>query len=85
MARSAGDFVILTLASADPIGGAIITDWYNDPGQDNERVKLNIIISGLELRADAVRVSMFREKQIWVDGPASPLQHRLHARWKTSS
>ena len=64
----------LPLASADPIGGTIITDWYNDPGQDNERVKLNIIISGLELRADAVRVSMFREKRVngrWTSVAAS--------------
>lgn len=54
----------LPLASADPIGGTIITDWYNDPGQNNERVKMTIVISGLELRADGLRVSLFREKRI---------------------
>lgn len=53
----------MPLASADPMGGTIITDWYNDPGQTDERVKLNVVISGLELRADAVRVSLFREKR----------------------
>jgi hypothetical protein len=51
----------LPLASADPIGGVIISDWYNDPAAPNERVKVNLIISGLELRADALRVSLFRE------------------------
>jgi hypothetical protein len=54
----------LPLASADPMGGTIITDWYNDPGQKGERLKVNIVISGLELRADAVRVSLFREKRV---------------------
>ncbi len=54
----------MPLASADPIGGVIITDWYNDPGTPGERVKINLVISGLELRADAVRVSIFREKRV---------------------
>ena len=54
----------LPLASADPMGGTIITDWYNDPGQNNERVKLTVVISGLELRADALRVSVFREGRV---------------------
>ncbi len=53
----------LPLASADPMGGTIISDWYNDPGQTDERVKVDIVISGLALRADAVRVSLFREKR----------------------
>jgi len=51
----------MPLASADPIGGVIISDWYNDPAATNERVKVNLIISGLELRADALRASLFRE------------------------
>lgn len=69
----------LPLASADPIGGTVITDWYNDPGQNNERVKVNIVISGLELRADGVRVSMFREKRVngrWTSVAASPRAER---------
>lgn len=53
----------LPLASADPVGGTIITDWYNDPGTPNERLKVNVVISGMELRADALRVSIFRERQ----------------------
>ena len=51
----------MPLASAAPIGGVIISDWYNDPAATNERVKVNLIISGLELRADALRASLFRE------------------------
>ena len=54
----------MPIASADPLGGVIITDWYNDPGTNDERLKINVVISGLELRADALRVSIFRERQV---------------------
>ena len=54
----------LPLASADPVGGVIITDWYNDPASIGERLKINLVISGMELRADAVRVTIFREKRV---------------------
>lgn len=78
--RAALDTVsFLPLASADPIGGTIITDWYNDPAQPSERVKLNIIVSGLDLRADALRVSLFREKRDkgrWVTVASSPTPAR---------
>lgn len=62
--RAALDTIsFLPLAEADPIGGTIITDWYNDPGQADERVKMTVIISGLDLRADALRIALFREKR----------------------
>ena len=51
----------MPLAAADPVGGVIITEWYNDPSATDERVKINPVISGRELRADALRVSVFRE------------------------
>lgn len=64
----------MPLASADPVGGVIITDWYNDPAANNERVKINLVISGKALRADALRVSVFRETRRgsqWVSTAAS--------------
>jgi hypothetical protein len=61
----------MPLASADPFGGVIITDWYSPPDQPNERFKVNIFILGRELRADGVRASVFRQKrdgsQQWID------------------
>ncbi len=47
--------------SADPFGGVIITDWYSPPESPNERFKMNIYILGRALRADGVRVSVFRQ------------------------
>lgn len=47
--------------SADPFGGVIITDWHANAEAPNERFKLNIYILGRTLRADGVRVSVFRQ------------------------
>ena len=69
----------MPLAAADPTGGTIITDWYKDPGSADERVKINVVISGMELRADALRVSLFREKwrnNRWVGLAASSRAER---------
>ena len=51
------------LASADPFGGVIITDWYSPPSTPDERLKLNVFILGRQLRADGVRVSVFRQNR----------------------
>ena len=51
----------MPLASADPFGGVILTDWYSDPKTPNERMKLNVFITGRELKADALKVRAFRQ------------------------
>ena len=51
----------MPLASADPFGGVIITDWYTDPATPNERFKASVYILDTRLRADAIRVSLFRQ------------------------
>jgi hypothetical protein len=65
----------MPLASADPFGGVIITDWYQPAAATGERFKATAYILGRQLRADAVRVSIFRQVQqgnTWVDAPVSP-------------
>ena len=60
----------MPLASADPFGGVILTDWYSNPGTPKERFKLTIYILDKRLRADALRVSFFRQVKKgnrWVD------------------
>jgi hypothetical protein len=62
----------MPLASADPFGGVIITDWYSPPASPGERFKVNVFILGRELRADGVKTSVFRQKRddktgSWVD------------------
>lgn len=53
----------MPLASADPFGGVIITDWYSPPEAQSERFKINIFIFGRQLRADGVRAAVFRQNQ----------------------
>jgi hypothetical protein len=61
----------LPLASADPFGGVIITDWYSPPESPDERFKVTTYILGRQLRSDGVRVAVFRqvlaEGRGWVD------------------
>ena len=59
----------MPLSSADPIGGTIITDWYSSTNNENERCKLNIFITGAELKTQNLKVSSFCEDYInqkWV-------------------
>lgn len=53
----------MPLASADPFGGTIITEWYSPPDTPNERFKINIFIMGRDLRADGVRARVFRQNK----------------------
>ena len=47
--------------SADVFGGVILTDWHSSAEAPNERFKINIYILGRELRADGLRVTVFRQ------------------------
>ena len=51
----------MPLASVDSNSGIIITDWYNLKGKENERIKISILVSTQELRADGIKVSMFKQ------------------------
>ena len=81
----------MPLASADPFGGVIITDWYQPQGAGGERFKATAYILSRELRADALRVAMFRQveqKGQWVDAPMSPgttseIENRILSRART--
>ena len=64
----------MPLASADPFGGVILTDWYTPPEAEGERFKINVFILTRELRSDGVRVRTFkqvRKKGKWVDADVS--------------
>lgn len=66
----------MPLASADPFGGVIITDWYSPPSVTNERFKATAYILGRQLTSDGVRVAIYRQVNQggqWVDAPVSPM------------
>ena len=49
------------LAQTDSNGGVIVTDWYANPQNPSERVKITAAILDANLRADALRVTAARE------------------------
>jgi hypothetical protein len=63
----------LPIASADPWGGVVLTDWYEDPQTPGERFKVNALILDRQLRADSLKISVFRQKKDksgnWMDAP----------------
>ncbi|MBB2168384.1 DUF3576 domain-containing protein [Gluconacetobacter aggeris] len=65
----------MPFASADAIGGVILTDWYTPPATRNERFKITAYVLSRNLRSDALRVSVFRQALTdgqWVDTPVAP-------------
>ena len=63
----------LPITAADPFGGTILTDWYEDPEALGERFKVNVLILDRQLRADSLKISTFRQKKDnkgnWADAP----------------
>lgn len=60
------------LLQADSAGGVIVTDWYANPTNPGERVKVTVTILDQDLRADALRVAASRQIAQgggWVDAP----------------
>ena len=60
------------LLQADSSGGVIVTDWYANPANPGERVKLTVTILDQDLRADALRVAASRqvnEAGNWLEAP----------------
>jgi hypothetical protein len=66
----------MPIASADPFGGTVLTDWYQLPESPNERFKVNAFIVDRALRADGVKVSVFKQARDatgqWVDVRVDP-------------
>jgi len=62
----------MPLTQADSAGGVIVTDWYSNPQNPSERVKLSVSILDRDLRADALRIAASREVLqggAWVAAP----------------
>ena len=51
----------MPFASADPFGGVVITDWYEDPNARGEKFKVNVLILDQELHANAIKVTIFKQ------------------------
>jgi hypothetical protein len=64
----------MPLVSADPMGGVIITDWWQTGTVPKERFKATAYILSRRLRSDGIKVSLFRQVEQngqWVDTPVN--------------
>ena len=65
----------MPLASADPYGGVVITDWYVNPEKPDERFKCTVYILDSRLRADGLNVAVFKQVKDagggWIDAPSA--------------
>jgi len=62
----------MPLLQTDSNGGVIVTDWYANPNQPGERMKVTVSILDRDLRADALRVAALRQVNQsgqWVEAP----------------
>ena len=62
------------LAQSDSSGGVIVTEWYSNPENPSERVKVTATILDQDLRADALRVTASRQtlqNGQWLEAPVT--------------
>lgn len=62
----------MPMLQADANSGVIITDWYANPANPGERMKVSVSIIDQDLRADALRVAASRQIAQgggWVEAP----------------
>jgi hypothetical protein len=62
----------MPMLQTDSAGGVIVTDWYTNPANPGERMKVSVTILDQDLRADALRVSASRQVADggnWVNAP----------------
>ncbi len=73
---SLDSIAFMPLASADPFGGVIISDWYASPDVPTERFKITIYILDQQLRADGIKAAVFRQTRDlagnWADAAVDP-------------
>ncbi|PLX29939.1 MAG: DUF3576 domain-containing protein [Alphaproteobacteria bacterium] len=51
----------MPLAQVEPFTGVITTDWYQPAEKDTERFKITVLVLDHVLRADGIKVSVFKE------------------------
>jgi Domain of unknown function (DUF3576) len=62
----------MPMLQTDSNGGVIVTDWYVNPANPGERVKVTVTILDRDLRADALRIAASRQiaqNGAWVAAP----------------
>ena len=65
----------MPLRQVDVKSGVVLTDWYQDPEDSKEKLKIDVRVLSDTLKSDGLIVSVFRRKRAqsgeWVDCPMS--------------
>ena len=68
----------IPIASADPFGGVVLTDWYVPDAAKNERFKTQVFLKGTDLKASNVKVSVLKQikkEDTWESAPVAEDTH----------
>lgn len=52
----------MSFEAIDARSGAIVSEWYTDPNEKTERVKVTVRFLSQQLRSDGIRVTVVRQK-----------------------
>lgn len=64
----------MPMDSIDGGAGTILTEWYVNPDVPTERLKVNVFVLDQALRADSLRVSVFREVAAGTQWNSAPVR-----------
>jgi hypothetical protein len=66
---------LLPISTADENSGLIITEWYQDGKNSNDRIKINLLVKNKEPKKENLVLTIFRQtkndKGVWVDEQSS--------------
>lgn len=62
---------LLPISTIDENSGLIITEWYQDGQNKNDRIKINLLVKGSEAKKENLILTIFRQtkdsKGMWID------------------
>ncbi len=62
---------LLPLSTIDENSGLIITEWYQDGQNQSDRIKINLLVKGKEIKKENLLLTIFRQtkdaKGNWID------------------
>jgi hypothetical protein len=54
---------LLPIDAADQNSGLIVTEWYQDGENKNQRIKINLLVKGFEIKQENLLLSIFRQSK----------------------
>ncbi|MCE3255064.1 MAG: hypothetical protein K0R25_558 [Rickettsiaceae bacterium] len=72
---------LLPISVVDEKSGLIVTEWYADEQNKNERIKINLLVKGKEIKQENLALTIFKQKRDgignWHDETSSGITAKL--------